>query len=92
MWGTWSAENGLQIPIGDENPTEEASEQTTDELSAEAKQLAKEKGAFEVLNMGADRRLIVNRGTKQKMYRCWMQGNFLKRGGAKVKATTASTQ
>lgn len=100
MWGTWSAENGLQIPIGDENPTEEAtkeateeaSEKTTDEPSAEAKQLAKEKGAFEVLNMGADRRLIVNRGTKQKMYRCWMQGNFLKRGGAKAEAATESTQ
>ncbi|CAI7623146.1 unnamed protein product [Penicillium viridicatum] len=92
MWGTWSAENGLQIPIGDEDPTEEVSEKTTDEPSAEAKQLAKEKGAFEVLNMGADRRLIVNRGTKQKMYRCWMQGNFLKRGGAEAEAATESTQ
>lgn len=35
-------------------------------------------GVFEVVHMGADRRLIVNRASKVKMYRCWLQGNFRK--------------
>lgn len=38
-------------------------------------------GCFEVVHMGADRRLIVNRASKVKMYRCWLQGNFRKLGG-----------
>ncbi|KAJ5808817.1 hypothetical protein N7474_010086 [Penicillium riverlandense] len=38
-------------------------------------------GVFDVLHMGADRRLIVNRQSKLKMYRCWMQGHFRKHGG-----------
>jgi hypothetical protein len=45
-------------------------------INSHIKDLKWDTGAFEVLNMGVDRRLIVNRGTKQKMYRCWMQGNL----------------
>jgi tRNAThr (cytosine32-N3)-methyltransferase len=33
---------------------------------------------FEILNLGADRRLLVNRQKQLKMYRCWMQGRFRK--------------
>lgn len=33
---------------------------------------------FEQLNLGVDRRLLVNRGKQLKMYRCWMQGRFQK--------------
>jgi tRNAThr (cytosine32-N3)-methyltransferase len=33
---------------------------------------------FEVEELGVDRRLLVNRKTKVKMYRCWMQGRFRK--------------
>ncbi len=33
---------------------------------------------FEVLDLGIDRRLIVNRQSKLKMYRCWLQGRFRK--------------
>ena len=39
-------------------------------------------GLFEILNLGVDRRLIVNRNRKLKMYRCWMQGHFRKREAA----------
>lgn len=34
--------------------------------------------AFEVLNLAVDRRMLVNRQRKLKMYRCWMQGRFKK--------------
>lgn len=50
------------------------------QVDLEAESVPEEADApFEVLNVGADRRLIVNRSSKQKMYRCWLQGNFRKR-------------
>ncbi|GJN74625.1 actin binding protein [Purpureocillium lilacinum] len=33
---------------------------------------------FDVENLGIDRRLLVNRAEKIKMYRCWLQGRFRK--------------
>jgi tRNAThr (cytosine32-N3)-methyltransferase len=33
---------------------------------------------FEILNLDVDRRLIVNRQRRIKMYRCWIQGRFRK--------------
>ncbi|KHN95395.1 uncharacterized protein MAM_06672 [Metarhizium album ARSEF 1941] len=33
---------------------------------------------FEIENLGVDKRLIVNRARKLKMYRCWLQGQFRK--------------
>lgn len=33
---------------------------------------------FDVLNLGVDRRMLVNRQRKLKMYRCWMQGRYQK--------------
>ena len=41
---------------------------------------AEEAQAFFTLeNMGVDRRLIVNRAMKLKMYRCWLQGRFTRK-------------
>ena len=34
--------------------------------------------AFEITDLGIDRRLIINRQSKTKMYRCWLQGRFSK--------------
>lgn len=34
---------------------------------------------FEVEKLGVDRRLLVNRAEKIKMYRCWLQGRFRKK-------------
>ncbi|KAI4217670.1 MAG: hypothetical protein LQ351_000266 [Letrouitia transgressa] len=33
---------------------------------------------FEILSLGVDRRLLVNRQKQLKMFRCWMQGRFRK--------------
>ncbi|KAI9809727.1 MAG: hypothetical protein M1825_000160 [Sarcosagium campestre] len=35
--------------------------------------------SFDVVNLGVDRRLLINRQRKLKMYRCWLQGRFVKR-------------
>ncbi|CAM1508491.1 Fc.00g053390.m01.CDS01 [Cosmosporella sp. VM-42] len=34
---------------------------------------------FDVENLGVDRRMLVNRAMKIKMYRCWLQGRFRKK-------------
>lgn len=34
--------------------------------------------AFEIVSLGVDRRMLVNRQKQLKMYRCWMQGQFTK--------------
>ena len=36
------------------------------------------KPIFEIVSLGVDRRLLVNRQRQLKMYRCWMQGRFRK--------------
>lgn len=37
-----------------------------------------ESTGFEVVDLGVDRRMLVNRAKQLKMYRCWMQGRFKK--------------
>lgn len=34
--------------------------------------------AFQIISLGVDRRMLVNRKKELKMYRCWMQGRFKK--------------
>ncbi|KAF7956453.1 hypothetical protein EAE96_003794 [Botrytis aclada] len=34
---------------------------------------------FNIIDLGVDRRLLVNRAKELKMYRCWMQGRFKKK-------------
>lgn len=36
------------------------------------------KPMFDIVSLGVDRRLLVNRQRQLKMYRCWMQGRFRK--------------
>jgi tRNAThr (cytosine32-N3)-methyltransferase len=70
IWGRWAPERGLQL----DEPMQEKKEGGDENLAAE-----ESKGAFEILNLGVDRRLIVNRRSRLKMYRCWIQGRFQKR-------------
>ena len=58
---------------GDERGGEE-SVVAGDESNAESEKAP----AFEIVKMGTDRRLMVNRQKQLKMYRCWMQGRFRK--------------
>ena len=44
---------------------------------------------FETINLGVDRRLLMNRKRQLKMYRIWMQGIFRKPGGEAVQSGTA---
>eukprot|EP00842_Homolaphlyctis_polyrhiza_P003207 jgi/Hompol1/3888/HPOL_003384-RA len=44
----------------------------------ELQQMFGEDGGFETLFNGVDRRLLVNRTRKLKMYRCWVQAKFKK--------------
>lgn len=56
-----------------------AAEDVDGAQSTDTEQATTEIPRFEVENLGVDRRLLVNRASKQKMYRCWLQGRFRKK-------------
>ncbi|KAL2013285.1 hypothetical protein VTN00DRAFT_810 [Thermoascus crustaceus] len=86
MWGKWTPEKGVQLD-------QKEKDQGEDEDKAEGDQAAQyEKGAFEILNLGVDRRLLVNRQKKLKMYRCWMQARFRKRTSEQIELATETNQ
>lgn len=45
---------------------------------------------FEIVSLGVDRRLLVNRAKQLKMYRCWMQGRFRKAAGSTSSSAIAT--
>ncbi|KKY18006.1 putative actin binding [Phaeomoniella chlamydospora] len=47
-------------------------------------------GGFEIANLDVDRRMIVNRQRRIKMYRCWIQGRFMKPLSSGLVDSTAS--
>jgi tRNAThr (cytosine32-N3)-methyltransferase len=63
--------------------------------SSEVAQGANEQGprpTFEVAHIGVDRRMLVNRQRRLKMYRCWMQAVFRKAGQDSQVATSTLRQ
>ena len=88
MWSEWTPERGIPFLQSqdsqdsqdkqNEDVQEDTEKETTDAQSITTGQ---NDGLFKILNLGVDRRLIVNRNRKLKMYRCWMQGHFRKRQG-----------
>ncbi|KAI1312842.1 methyltransferase [Xylaria venustula] len=48
-------------------------------LSQETSAAKEESQLFDIEELGVDRRMLVNRAKKLKMYRCWMQGRFRKK-------------
>ncbi|PYH72843.1 tRNA(Thr) (cytosine(32)-N(3))-methyltransferase [Aspergillus vadensis CBS 113365] len=69
MWGQWTPEKGLPTALATGEEAEAKDEQSLTDI----------KGVFDIEKLGVDYRLIVNRQRKLKMYRCWIQGHFLKR-------------
>ncbi|KAI0397272.1 methyltransferase [Xylariaceae sp. FL0594] len=50
------------------------------DIKAQEKETGKEtRELFEIEELGVDRRMLVNRAKKLKMYRCWIQGRFRKK-------------
>jgi tRNAThr (cytosine32-N3)-methyltransferase len=72
----WAGEDIEEAAAGGAQETVEADlfEKKMESLSV----LNSSKPKFEVVNLGVDRRMLVNRQRKLKMYRCWMQAKFRK--------------
>ncbi|MCJ1387863.1 hypothetical protein MMC18_000706 [Xylographa bjoerkii] len=68
-----SERKGRDKPTIETAGDEIAAGETTRDRDEEA-----ETPAFEIVSLGVDRRLLVNRQKQLKMYRCWMQGRFRK--------------
>lgn len=79
IWGKWTPGEGLRV---DQNTVDTTTEENADTSAPQSTTGGKEEdddGVFEILDLGIDRRLLVNRQRKLKMYRCWLQGHFRKR-------------
>ncbi|KAI0540992.1 methyltransferase [Xylaria digitata] len=72
----WSGVLTAGAPTTENN--NETSENTPDPLPQEPS-TTKEAQLFDVEELGVDRRMLVNRAKRLKMYRCWMQGRFRKK-------------
>ncbi|KAK5110822.1 hypothetical protein LTR62_005533 [Meristemomyces frigidus] len=57
------------------------------DTTTEVKSATTSTPVFEILDLAVDRRMLVNRQRKLKMYRCWMQGLFRKPAGIKQPQT-----
>ena len=68
----WS---GRRIPASQDGESDEG--ELADRLQ-ETTLAQSERPAFDIVKLGVDRRMLVNRQRKLKMYRCWMQGLFQK--------------
>ncbi|CAI6341745.1 unnamed protein product [Periconia digitata] len=53
---------------------------TTEAVGIDKEEPRTPRPAFEVVHFGVDRRMLVNRQRRLKMYRCWMQAVFRKAG------------
>ncbi|RBR11419.1 uncharacterized protein FIESC28_09033 [Fusarium coffeatum] len=76
IWTGKKADKESETALETTTPAAEGADavQSTDTEAAET-----EIPRFEVENLGVDRRLLVNRASKLKMYRCWLQGRFRKK-------------
>ncbi|TGJ86146.1 hypothetical protein E0Z10_g2582 [Xylaria hypoxylon] len=73
----WSGVSNEGTSVSENN--KETSETAPDPLPQEPSASKEESRLFDVEELGVDRRMLVNRAKKLKMYRCWMQGRFRKK-------------
>ena len=76
-------DNNRKLTMPDKNestqePGETSKRAEKDECVPDAPGLKDLTNAFEIVSLGVDRRMLVNRQKQLKMYRCWMQGQFKK--------------
>ena len=57
---------------------EEKSAGILEQITGKEQDEIKDGAQFDILELGVDRRMLVNRRKELKMYRCWMQGRFRK--------------
>lgn len=69
-------DGGVEKSQEKEHVQQETSEQPGHSQNSEEEQ--SDSPTFEILDLGVDRRLTVNRKEQLMMYRCWMQGRFRK--------------
>jgi len=50
-----------------------------EDTAAQDGEVGESQPRFDIEELGVDRRLLVNRAKKLKMYRCWLQGRFKKK-------------
>ncbi|KAI0810705.1 methyltransferase [Xylaria sp. FL0064] len=58
---------------------QDGTNESTPDVAQEPSAAKEESQLFEIEELGVDRRMLVNRAKKLKMYRCWMQGRFRKK-------------
>ncbi|OTB16881.1 hypothetical protein K445DRAFT_316393 [Daldinia sp. EC12] len=63
---------------GDKSTTTEPSESKVQQQQQQQQEL-QQQPLFDIEELGVDRRMLVNRARRLKMYRCWMQGRFRKK-------------
>ncbi|KAK5630740.1 hypothetical protein RRF57_006455 [Xylaria bambusicola] len=73
----WSGVFETVVPT-DENKVG-SSKTTSDPLPQDSPAGKVDSQLFDVEELGVDRRMLVNRAKRLKMYRCWMQGRFRKK-------------
>ena len=79
--------NERGAPSDEENTTEN---EQTDPVETPTNGLDSDTPAFEIINIGVDRRMLVNRQRRLKMYRCWMQARFQKPHAIEVASENSS--
>ncbi|KAI8965681.1 methyltransferase [Daldinia sp. FL1419] len=68
-----------QIWTGTSTAVEEAKVEDGSETASKPSESETRQPLFDIEELGVDRRMLVNRARRLKMYRCWMQGRFRKK-------------
>jgi tRNAThr (cytosine32-N3)-methyltransferase len=72
--GIWT-----EMKINETGQSVPAEIDSSDQTSSEESHTANLDSGFEIVRVGVDRRMIVNRLRRLKMHRCWLQAKFVKR-------------